>query len=152
MQPGLAAQEHADARFEFGNVEGLDQVVVGAEIEPADAFFRGAAGSQDQNGGLALAGAHVAQHFQAVHFRQVEIEDDEIEILGGDDGIGGGTVMHDINRMPRTAQDRGQAIGKRDIVFGQQDAHGCFLFWKGDYRAGVPLSSAVLSVFLLMRG
>jgi hypothetical protein len=37
------------------------------------------AGRQDQHCRLVLAGAHGAQHVEAVHFGQVEIEDDEIE-------------------------------------------------------------------------
>jgi hypothetical protein len=34
--------------------------------------------------------------------------------------------MDDIDGMARAAQDRRQAVGQRDIVFGEHDAHGCF--------------------------
>ena len=46
---GFAARERADAEDELGEVEGLGEVVVGAEREPGDAVGGGAGGGQHQD-------------------------------------------------------------------------------------------------------
>ena len=46
---GFAAGERADAQDEFGEVEGLGEVVVGAEREPFDAIGGGAGGGEHQD-------------------------------------------------------------------------------------------------------
>ena len=46
---GLAAGQGADAQDELGEVEGLGEVVVGAEVKSADPVLRGAGRGQHED-------------------------------------------------------------------------------------------------------
>ena len=110
-QPGLPPQQHAHARLELADVEGLDHVVVGAEIEPAHPLVqRRRAPSGSAPPALVLARAHRAQHVEPVHLRQVEVEDDEVETLGREHRIGRCAVADDVDGIAAAAQDGGKPL------------------------------------------
>lgn len=79
--PGAASQQRPQASLEFGQVEGLDQVVVGPGIQPGDAVFGGIPGGEDQYRQVGAAFTQATQHLQTVHARQAEIEHGQVKRL-----------------------------------------------------------------------
>jgi hypothetical protein len=70
----------SDAQHELGEVEGLGEVVVGAEPEATDPFPGGAGGGQheDHDGPVGL-GDHPAEHV-TVDAGQVAVQDDDLVV------------------------------------------------------------------------
>ncbi|GGI54136.1 hypothetical protein GCM10011430_13100 [Oxalicibacterium solurbis] len=73
---------------------------------------------------MRVARAQALQHFQTGKLGQAEIENQQIEILGGQHRIGFQSVLDAIGGIAGLAQGTGQAIGQNGIVFGKQDSHG----------------------------
>ena len=122
-QARLAAQQRPDAGLELGDLEGLDHVVVGPQVQASDAFLGRAAGGQDHHRGRVAAGAHAAQHLQPVHLWQVQVQDHQVEPFRRDQRLGRGAVIDVIDGMPRTGQKLHQPVGQRRVVLDQQNAH-----------------------------
>ncbi len=78
---GGPAQDGADARDEFGGIEGLGQVIVGAHFEAADAVARVAFGRQhqDRNAGLL---ADAAEDVEAVGIGHHHVQHDQGVVFG----------------------------------------------------------------------
>ena len=81
-----AAEERADARQEFDEGEGFDEVIVGALFEAFHAIVEGAAGAEDQDRRPDLAIADLFEDLKAVHIGQHQVENDEV-VIGGVDVI-----------------------------------------------------------------
>ena len=76
-RPRRAAQHRADARDHLGAAERLDDVVVGAELEPDDAVGLGPARGQHHDRDVAAA-AQRAADVAAVAVGQREVEQDDV--------------------------------------------------------------------------
>ena len=78
-----AAQQRLDAREQLARLEGLGQVVVGAELQTDDAVHRLAARGQHQQRQAAQAriGAQLARQVQAVAVGQHQVEHQHVEEL-----------------------------------------------------------------------
>ena len=120
---GLATQHRADARAQFVQVEGLDQIVVGAGIEAGDAVAGAVAGGEHDHRGGVAASAQPAQHVQAVALRQTQVEQHQIEALAGQRALRRGGIAHPVDRMAFHAQRRAQRVADHAVVFHQQEAH-----------------------------
>ncbi len=59
-----------------------------------------------------------------MHARQPQVEDDEIEFMRGQRGIGFAAGADLVDRVTRGAQRTQQAVGQHLVVFGNEDAHG----------------------------
>jgi hypothetical protein len=94
-------------------------VVVSAQIEPADLLLLRPARRQDQYRRLVLTGAHRAQHIKPVHFRQGQVEDDEIEIFGCDHRVGRCAVADNVDGIATAAQNGDKPFRERLIVLDQ---------------------------------
>jgi len=105
-EPAASAtpRQRTHARFEFVEREGLGHVVVCAEVEALDAFVDAVGRGQDQHGQVRIARAQPPQHFEAGHFRQAQIEDEEIESLHRQRGIGFRARLHMVNGVCRLAE------------------------------------------------
>ena len=127
----VAARHGAHAGGQFLQLEGLDQVVVGAGIQAGDTVGGGIAGGQhDHRGGVAAA-AQRAQHAQAgarlgrlARFvRQAQVQQQQVEVFGRQRGMGGRHVVDPVHRMALQAQGLTQAVADHAVVFGEQQAH-----------------------------
>ena len=98
--PGMAPQHGADARVQLVELEGLDQVVVGTGVEPRDAV-------------AVLRGVG-----------QTEVEQHEIEALGGERRVRRRRVIDPVDRVPLLAQRQTQAVADHPVVFDEQQSHG----------------------------
>ena len=75
----------ADAGQQLGGTEGLDQIVVGAVVQRLHLVSLVVPGGNHHNGQTGPL-SHGAQHLQAVHIRQPQIQHDEVRTVGGDHG------------------------------------------------------------------
>ena len=128
---GRGAAEHAlDARHELARVEGLRQIVVGADLETDDLVDVLVPGGQHQDRDV-RALAHAAADLEAVHVGQVEVEDDQRGLLGRDRverGAAGADGLHDVAGV---LQIEGDERRDRRLVLDDQDrlrgGHGWIL-------------------------
>jgi len=123
---GMATQHGADARGELVELERLDDVVVGAGIEPGDAIAARVARSDDDHRRRVAAAAQFAQHAETVRgsgrgaARQAEIEQHEIEALARERRGGGGGVANPVDGEALEAKRTLQALADHAIVFDEQ--------------------------------
>ena len=115
-----AAQDGAHAGDHLGPAERLDDVVVGAELEPDDAVGLGPAGGEDDDRDAA-AGADRAADVAAVAVGQVEVEQDQVGLelllqLQRAGGRGG-----DVRLEPLALERLGERGGDRLLVLDEQD-------------------------------
>src|SRR5262245_27090267 len=118
-----AAHDGVDARDQLVLVEWLGHVVVGAEAETADLVLDAGQAGEDENGRLDLGDAKRAEHLEARHVRQVQVEQDDVVVvklaeidtffaqIGGVDVEALG-LQHQLNRLSSGA-----------VVLNQQYAH-----------------------------
>jgi len=125
-----APDQRAGARLEFGQRERLGQVVVGTEVQAADAVVHRAVRGQDQHRQRVAARAQAPQHFQAVQPGHADVEDGQCVVLRGQQVIGAGAIVHAVHREAALAQRCHQGFGQFQVVFGKQDTH------RGIQRAG----------------
>jgi hypothetical protein len=71
----------------------------------------------------AAAGAQASQHFEAVHPRQGQIEDDERVILGVQEGVGVGAGVRRFDGQVGVAQGFGKPVREFGVVFNKENAH-----------------------------
>src|SRR5581483_3361477 len=114
-----APHERAQPRQQLLALEGLDEVVVGARVQPLDPVAGLAARRQDEDRHVA-GRAQAPAHLDAVETRQAEVEDDEI----GDELLGHRERLHAVSRglhvVPLLAQRAAQDVGDLRIVLDDE--------------------------------
>jgi len=115
--------EGAHAREQLLDLEGLDQVVVGAGVEPGDALRGGIARAQHQHRREAAAGARAAQHLEAVQARQPQVEHHQVElgVLQGGERLR--ARAHPFHGVARAGQRVVDAGAEELVVLDQKDSH-----------------------------
>jgi hypothetical protein len=107
--------------YDLGAGERLDDVVVGAELEPDDAVGLGAAGGDHDHGQFALAAQDTAD-VAAVAVGQREVEQDEVR-LGRPRGVERLLCGARHGRLEAlAAEEAGERLGDRGLVLHDQDA------------------------------
>ena len=104
----VAAQDRPHPRRELVEAEGLDEVVVGARIEPGDTVGHRVARRDDQNAHLVACTAQVAQQLEAALPRQSEVEQHQrVRIVGGvERNARRLPVLHPVDRIAVLLQGR----------------------------------------------
>src|SRR5262249_44390876 len=73
--------KRSHARQQSFERKGLDEIVVGTDVEALDAVRHRVAGSDDEDGRASATGAHALQYRQAVETGQHQIEDYHVIIV-----------------------------------------------------------------------
>jgi D-alanyl-D-alanine carboxypeptidase/D-alanyl-D-alanine-endopeptidase (penicillin-binding protein 4) len=120
---GLAARECAHAGRQLLQIEGLDEVIVGAGVEPGHAVGHRIACSGDENGNGAAAFTQGAQHGQAILLRQAQVQQQHGVVLGAQGHVGRLAVLHPVDGEAVLAQTLAHGFSHHGIVFHQQYAH-----------------------------
>ncbi|PAV70292.1 hypothetical protein WR25_11086 [Diploscapter pachys] len=126
LRPG--AVRPADKRFDpgrqFGEREGLAEVIVRTRLQAVDAVVHGAQRGQDQHRRIQPRRANRADHGEAVEARQHAVGDDEVEdALAGEEQTVT-PVMRGFDRVAGFGQALGEIGRGRRIVFDHQDLAG----------------------------
>ena len=119
-----AAHQRAQARRQFAQIDGLDDVVVGAAVQALDARVDGIARGQHQHRRAHALGANGGQRVQPVLARQAQIEHRRLVLSRQQLALGGDAIAHPVDRKAMLAQTRLQARAEQFVVFSQQHAHG----------------------------
>ena len=125
----LAAQHGAHAGQQFADLEGLEDVVIGAGVQSGDAVVQGVAGGDDehrQGGGLA---ADAAQYLQAVAAGQAEVQQDEVVVLGAQGREGAVAILHPVGCPGGIVQGAVDGVADHGVIFDEEDAHGAGEIW-----------------------
>jgi hypothetical protein len=116
-----AAQQRAQARQQLGQLEGLDHVVVGAQVQALHAVVQRVARGEDQHRHV-LAGHLAAQaprELQAVHVGQADVDDGGVEHLGAQHFLGPLAAADPVDRIAGVGQPQLDAAGHHHVVFDQ---------------------------------
>jgi hypothetical protein len=84
------AELDGDAGEEFSEVEGFDEVVVGAEVEEFDFFFGGVAGGENNDRSVGV-GSQAGKDVSAIAVGKAKIEENEV----GGVFLGAGEALYD---------------------------------------------------------
>ena len=151
--PGPTSRQRPHPRLQLGECKGFGHIVICAQVEPLDPLFDGIRGRQNQHRQSGFAGAQTAQYLEPGHHRQIQIENQQVEILGRERVVGGLSVVDAIRHVAGLAQRARQAIGQHTVIFGEQDTHAFFfiVMVRGllAQTAGRCLSGILLQVYWL---
>jgi hypothetical protein len=109
---------------ELLHVERLGEVVVGAGVHAGDLVAPAVAGGEDDHRHLAVGAAPLLEDGDAVHFRQADIENDDVVGLGVAEEVALLAVHRGIDRIARIAQRRDELAVQILVILDHQDAHG----------------------------
>ena len=137
-RPGLrdlgAAQQGADPREQLAEREGLDEIVVGAGVEPLDLVLDGVARRQHQDLRAHAAGAQLAAELEAVaRAGQQQVEDDEIRSGRADALQRRVGVAGDVDGVALLGQALLEELGDPLLVLDDENLHDDVLL-----RTAVP--------------
>jgi hypothetical protein len=122
-----AAQQRAHSGGELRHGEGLDHVIVGAQIEAAHAVLDRVARREHEHRRAAFVrccAAQAPQHLEAVHLRQPDVEDHEVELFlrRGEHRIL--AARRDVDRVALGLENALQSRRERRVVLYDQQSHG----------------------------
>jgi hypothetical protein len=117
------SQQGAHARFEFGQCEGLHQIIVSAQIEHANALGQTIARGDHQYRHASAATAQALQHLGAIERGQPKIQHQQVVLVIAQRDVGETAAGHVIHRMAAMPQRAADAFGDGRIILGEQDAH-----------------------------
>ena len=117
------AQERLDAAHQLADAERLDEVVIGAHLEPDDLVDLVRAGGQEQHRRARLA-PQLAQHLEAVDPRQPHVEHHEVGSGIGEVGEGVLARGLDADRVALALECHLHAAGDGGLVLDDHDGAG----------------------------
>ena len=117
-----AACQGAHARQQLGQHERLDQVIVGATIEAAQALFQRIAGAEDQH--RQARRAQPGQQIEAIAIGQAQVQQHQFATVVFDAARRILQAAHPHHLHALVAQGDAHAIAQVHIVFNQQYLHG----------------------------
>ena len=118
-----APQEDSDPCGQLGEGEGLDEVIVRADVEPTDAVLDGIFRREDQNRHPAALFADLGQDLEPVHERDQNVQNDHV--VGVVQGLMErvAPVARNVDGEALLDQPSADEAGHRPVVFHQEDAH-----------------------------
>ena len=119
-----AADEHARARLQFLEREGLHQVIVGAQVETFDPVLQRGARRENQHRDARLPPPQPPQDVDPVDVRESEVENDEIVWLGGERALRVFTDPDRVDGISLPGEETGEALGERAVVLDNEQSHG----------------------------
>jgi hypothetical protein len=117
------ALDRAQPREQLGRVVGLDEVVVGAGVQPADAVGDLVARGEHDDDGALGQGAHLRQQREAVAVAQVQVEQHR-RVLHREQGAARvGQAGRHVDHEGLGQQVAAHGIRQGSVIFDQQYAH-----------------------------
>ena len=119
-----AAQQRSQPRLQLSDVEGLDEVVVGARVEAVDPVLHGVARREHQHRDAITRRAHPAARLETVDAGHADVEQHRVRRPRGDPRqallASGGRV----DLVAGEAERAPQRIAQRAVVVDDEHAHG----------------------------
>ncbi len=121
---GTAAQHGFHARQQLAQPEGLDDVVIGAQPQPAHAVVLLAAGRQHDHGTARAGQTHLPQDLETVDAGQHEVEQQQVAVAR-EALLETGVAVRGLHHVEALKTQRvDQATPDRRVVFDHQHAFG----------------------------
>ncbi len=117
-------QQRAHPRQQLLPLERLDEVVVGADVQPGDARVQRVARGQHEDRRVVLVGAQLAGDVEAVHPRQAEVEHDQVGEEGVDLVQRLDPVAGELHLVALQAQRALEHLGDLLVVLDDEHADG----------------------------
>jgi hypothetical protein len=114
------AQDRANARHQLARIEGLAQVVVGAEFQADDAVDIVAARREHQDR-RCVGRSQLAQYVEATDARQHHVENQNLKLIGLQNFQGIAAVVHALHIEVFGVQILGEHLTKFAVVVDQQN-------------------------------
>lgn len=118
-----AAHQRPQARGDLVEVEWLAQIVVGARIQPGNPVGDLVARRQQQDRRGIAPFAQGLEHVEAGPVRQHQVEDQRVELMVPEHGIGLLAAFHGIGVEAADAKPHFQAVAQDRIVLDNQHTH-----------------------------
>ncbi len=131
---GAAAQQRADAGQQFVELEGFDEVVVGAGVEAGDPVADGVAGGEHQDRHGDLVGAQPPGGGQSVHAGHEDVEDDQLGVVAGDLLDGVEAVHGELGAVSLEGEAAAERFADGRLVVDDEDAGGLVAVFGGGHR------------------
>ncbi len=118
-----AAHEGPDARHEHREVHGLDDVVVGACVEPLDLIPLAVLRGQHEHGSPVAVLAERAAHPVAAHARHHDVEQDDVVPVLAREPQAVDAVVRDVDGEALGLEPATDPVGEPHLVVDDQHAH-----------------------------
>ncbi len=122
-----APRQRPDPSDQLSEVEGLGQVVVGADAEAFHPVLERSGGGQHQHAARAPVGDHGSADLISVHAREVPIEHDDVVVGEGNPAERLAAVESDVDGDPLAAQDGRHGLGEPRMILDHQHPHRSLL-------------------------
>ncbi len=124
MRGAVAPAHHGPhAREQLAKLEGLEQVVVGAQVQAVDAVVEPVARGEHQHRRGIAAFARAPQHLGAVLARQAQVEQHAGVVAVAERALRQLAVAHPVGRPAGALERLLQAAPDHFVVFHQQYTH-----------------------------
>ena len=119
----VASLQRAQPRHQFGELEGLDEVVVGSEFEALDALAQGTGRSEHDDFHIRVLSSQAGADLIAVDAGQIPVQDDDVVV--GDLHLRQrlSAVPRDVDRHRLATQPQCYRIGEVGLVLDHQHTH-----------------------------
>ncbi|MEY3034748.1 MAG: family unassigned peptidase, partial [Actinomycetota bacterium] len=117
------AKSCSDAREQFAQCEGLDQIVVGSLIEKFHSLTDGVACSEDHDGQFGPSIAYTSQYLDTVEYGQTKIQNDQGHLVAKRQGGTTRSVTGQSDRPSFRAKSLVEELGEAAIVFDHCNEH-----------------------------
>jgi hypothetical protein len=125
MRAAVTAADHrAHPGQQLAELVGLDQVVVGADVQAGHAVVQAIAGREDQHRRLVAPAAGLAQHLRAIQLGQAQVQQHAGVVAVVQRALRQQAVLDPVHRPAVRVQGVAQALSDHLVVFDQQHAHG----------------------------
>ena len=118
-----ATQQGAYPRQQLGIGKRLDQIVVGAQFQPAHPVFHRIAGGEEQHRRVRRALAHHLHQLPAIEPGQHDVEDYQIERFLLDQVFAVDAVARDLHPVAGLLQPSLEVVGRLGLVLYHQNSH-----------------------------
>ncbi len=122
--PCHPAQQGLQAGGEFAQVEGFEQVVIGAGLQAVDAVGHRVPRGEDQHRNLQALAAQLLQQLEAVFVGQAEVEHHDVEGRRFEHRPSSRSRSHALDGKALGGEAGHDAAGDQFVVFTDQYVHG----------------------------
>ncbi len=116
----LHLHQFLDGEAEFLEVEGLEQIVVGAQLHGLHRVLNGAVGGHHDDGDIGIGFLELFEQGQAVHFRHLDVDEHDVEPVLGVLGQGRRTAGRGLHLVAVLLQPALQGLADAQFVIHYQ--------------------------------
>jgi hypothetical protein len=120
-----APQQGPHPRQQLGEGKGLDQVVVGTELQSLHTVVHLVARREEQDRQIRILAPHAAEDLPAVQTRQHDVQDHQVIVPAGGQMQTVEAVARQVDDEARLGQSLAQIIARLGLVLDDQNPHRC---------------------------